>query len=122
MSKEHLLEIKITQPGQITGQYHPVAIDTLRLEKLIQPPECLLFDIGILPTALNQFNEPFGVLVLGSLSHPVNTEVEAKMLGAVQRMEETPLTAGRSHRRRGCPAIPGACPPSRMQPWTQARS
>jgi hypothetical protein len=91
MSKDHLLEIQITQPGRITGQYHPVTIDALRLEKIIQPVECLPFDIGILPTALNPFNEPLGVLILGSLSHPINTEMEAKLLGAVQRMDETPF-------------------------------
>ena len=91
MSKEHLLEIKITQPGRITGQYHPVAIDALHLENIIQPVECLPFDVGILPTALTDFDEPFGVLVLGSLSHPINTEMETRLLGAVRRSDETPF-------------------------------
>jgi len=103
MSKVHLLEIQITQPGRITGQYHPVTIDALRLEKIIQPVECLPFDIGILPTALNQFNEPYGVLVLGSLSHPANTEVEARLLGAVQRMEETPFLLAAPTADEGAP-------------------
>lgn len=89
MSKEHLLEIQITQPGRVTGQYHPVTFETLRLKKIVHPEECLPFDVGILPSALNHFDEPFGVLVLGSLSHPLHTEMETRLLGAVQRAEET---------------------------------
>ncbi|MBN1453255.1 MAG: hypothetical protein JW963_19735 [Anaerolineales bacterium] len=91
MPKEHLLEIQITQPGRVTGQYRPVDVDTLRLEKIIRPVECLPFDVGLLPTALTSFDEPFSVLVLGELSHPANTEVESRLLGAVQRAEEAPF-------------------------------
>lgn len=111
MTKEHLLEIQITQPGGVTGQYHPVTIDSLRLEKIIQPAEPLPFDIGILPTALNQFNEPIGVLVLGSLSHPVNTELEARLLGAVQRMEETPFLLAAPTADEGAPQSLESLPP-----------
>ncbi|MBN1667966.1 MAG: hypothetical protein JW862_12800 [Anaerolineales bacterium] len=35
MSKEHLLEIKITQPGRIMGQYRPIDVNTLRLESAL---------------------------------------------------------------------------------------
>ena len=59
MPKEHLLEIQITQPGRVTGQYRPVDVDTLRLEKIIHPLECLPFDVGIKPDALVLFNESF---------------------------------------------------------------
>lgn len=111
MPKEHLLEIQIIQPGRVTGQYHPVTIDTLRLEKIIQPPEPLPFDIGILPTALNPFNEPLGVLVLGSLSHPPNTEMEARLLGAVQRMEETPFLLAAPTADEGAPQSLERIPP-----------
>ncbi len=88
---EHLLEIKITQPGRVTGQYFSVDADTLRLEKIVRPDESIPFDVGILPTALTPFNEPLAVLVMGSLSHPKNTELEAKLLGALQRKEEAPI-------------------------------
>ncbi len=88
---EHLLEIKIVQPGRATGQYYAVASDTLRLEKIVQPEEELPFDMGILPTSLTPFDEPFAVLVLGNLSHPINTEIESKLLGAAQRANETPF-------------------------------
>ncbi len=91
MSKDHFLEIQITQPGHATGQYRPVDVDTLRLEKIIHPIECLPFDVGILPIALTPFDEPLSVFVLGSLSHPTNTEVESRLLGAIQRAEETPF-------------------------------
>jgi hypothetical protein len=91
MSKEHLLEVQITQPGRVTGQYRPVDVDTLRLEKIIHPVECLPFDVGLLPTALTPFDEPFSVLMLGELSHPANTEVESRLLGAIQRAEEAPV-------------------------------
>lgn len=88
---EHLLEIKITQPGRATGQYHSVDSETLRLEKIVRPDGPIPYDIGILPTALTPFNEPLGVFVMGSLSHPRNTEMEARLLGAFQRSEEPPI-------------------------------
>jgi hypothetical protein len=89
--KEHLLEIKIVQPGRPTGQYFALDPDTLRLDKVIYPKEILPFDVGILPTALNEFHEPLGVLVLGQSSHPINTEMESRLLGALQRDGESPV-------------------------------
>lgn len=88
---EHLLEIKITQPGRATGQYFSVDSDSLRLERIVHPDEPIPFDVAILPTALSPFNEPLAVLVLGSISHPRNTEMEARLIGAFQRNEETPV-------------------------------
>lgn len=88
---EHLLEIKIVQPGRATGQYYAVDSDTLRLEKVVYPGDPLPFDMGILPTALKSFDEPFAVLVLGSISHPIHTEMESRLLGALQRNTETPI-------------------------------
>jgi len=88
---EHLLEIKIVQPGRATGRYYAVESDTLRLEKIVYPDEPIPFDVGILPTALTPFDEPLAVLVLGSLSHPINTEMESRLLGALQRNAEVPI-------------------------------
>jgi len=88
---EHLLEIKITQPGRAIGQYYAPDSSTLRLEKIIYRDESLPFDVGILPTALTSFDEPFAVFVLGTLSHPIGTEIESKLLGALQRGDEVPL-------------------------------
>jgi hypothetical protein len=88
---EHLLEIKIVQPGRATGQYYAVDSDTLRLEKIVYPDEPIPFDVAILPTALTPFDEPLAVLVLGSLSHPTNTEMESRLLGALQRNTEVPI-------------------------------
>jgi hypothetical protein len=88
---EHLLEIKIVQPGRVTGQYYAVDSNTLRLEKIVYPGEPIPFDLGILPTALTSFDEPLAVLILGSLSHPMNTELESRLLGAVQRNAEAPI-------------------------------
>ncbi len=88
---EHLLEIKIIEPGRVTGQYHAVDSNTLRLEKIVYPDETVPFDVGILPTALTPFNEPLAVLVLGSYSPPPNTEMESRLLGALQRNAETPV-------------------------------
>lgn len=88
---EHFLEIKITQPGRVTGQYFSVDTDTLRLEKIVHPEESIPFDVGILPTAFTPFNEPLAVLVLGSLSHPKNTELESRLLGGLQRNDEAPI-------------------------------
>ncbi|SRR6266508_2768139 len=88
---EHLLEIRIVQPGRITGQYYAVTPDTLRLEKIVYPAESIPFDVGILPTALTPFGEPLVTLVLGNLSHPVSTEMEGRLLGAVQRRDGIPI-------------------------------
>jgi len=44
-----------------------------------------------LPSAFTQFNEPVTVLVVSAISHPINTEIEANLLGAAQRAEESPL-------------------------------
>jgi hypothetical protein len=83
---EHLLEIKIVQPGRATGRYYAVDSDTLRLEKIVYPDKPPIpFDVGILPTALTSFDEPLAVLVLDSLSLPINTELESRLLGALQR-------------------------------------
>jgi len=90
-SKEHLIEIKIIQPGRATGQYYAVDTDTLRLEKIILPDQNLPFDLAILPTALTSFHEPFAVFVFSAISHPINTEMETNLLGAVQRGSEEPL-------------------------------
>ena len=89
--KEHFLELKIVQPGRPIGQYHAIDSDTLRLQKIIYPDQTLPFDVGILPTALNDFDEPWAALVLGGSSHPVNTELESRLLGALQRNDETPV-------------------------------
>lgn len=88
---EHLLEIRIVQPGRATGQYFSVDSETLRLEKIVRPDEPIPFDVGILPTTLTSFNEPLAVLVMGSFSHPRNTEMEARLLGALQRSAESPV-------------------------------
>ncbi len=88
---EHLLEIKIVQPGRIHGQYYVATPDILRLEKIVYPNEPIPLDVGILPTALTLFGEPVVALVLGELSHPVNTEMESRLLGAVQRQDGIPI-------------------------------
>ena len=88
---EHLLEIKITQPGRVTGQYYALDSNTLCLEKIVYPDETIPFDVGILPSALTPFDEPLAVLVLGSYSHPMNTEMESRLLGALQRNVEAPI-------------------------------
>jgi len=82
---EHLLNIKVVQPGHITGLYRPVDYDTLQLEKVVYPQDDLPFDVAVLPTSLTPFGDPTTVLVLGNLSHPANVQIEARLLGAVQR-------------------------------------
>lgn len=82
---EHLLNIKIVQPGRSTGLYRPVDYDTLQLEKVVHPNDELPFDVAALPTSLTPFGDPITVLVLSSISHPANTQIEARLLGAIQR-------------------------------------
>ena len=88
---EHLLEVRIVQAGRVTGQYYPLDSDTLRLEKILYPDEILPFDIGILPTALTPFDEPLTVLIQGDFSHPIHTEIESRLLGALRRNSGIPI-------------------------------
>jgi hypothetical protein len=82
---EHLLEIRVTQPGRITGMYLSQEPDGLRLEKVVYPEEELPFDVGMLPSSLTPFGEPYPVVVLGNLSCPPNTSLEARLIGALER-------------------------------------
>jgi len=41
--------------------------------------------VGILPTSLTPLDEPLSVIVISSLSHPLNTLIEARLLGALER-------------------------------------
>jgi len=82
---EHFIIVKIVQPGRITGLYRPMDYDTLQLEQVVYPEEYLPFDVGTLAASLTPFGDPLTVLVLGSLSHPINTQIEARLLGALQR-------------------------------------
>ena len=100
---EHLIDIKVAQPGRITGQYYSADSESFRLEKIIYPEEPLPFDVCILPTALTSFGEPVPGITLGSLSHPFDTEMEARLLGAVQRGEENPVLLA-------VPSVDGHCP------------
>jgi inorganic pyrophosphatase len=88
---EHLLDVKIVQAGHTTGQYYALDSTTLRLEKVIYPEKVIPFDVGILPTALTPFDEPYTVLVPGKFSHPINTQIECRLIGALQRQLETPF-------------------------------
>lgn len=90
-SAEHLLEIQITQPGRVTGTYLPADADTLRLERVIYPEHALPFDVGILPTSLTPMDEPLTVILLGDLSHPAGTQLEARLLGALERAGDEAL-------------------------------
>ncbi|MFH2040506.1 MAG: inorganic diphosphatase [Chloroflexota bacterium] len=85
INKEHFLEIKIAQPGRITGKYQVSDLDTLRLDQIIYPQSELPFDVGILPASLTPLDEPLTVIVFGSLSHPLNTLIEARLVGALER-------------------------------------
>ena len=76
---EHLLEIKIVQPGRIHGQYYTATPDILRLEKIVFPAETMPFDAGILSGALTLFGKPVAVLVLDELSQPVSAEIENRL-------------------------------------------
>ncbi len=48
---EHLIDIKVLQPGRPTGQYFSPDSESFRLEKIIYPEATLPFDVCILPTA-----------------------------------------------------------------------
>lgn len=90
MSEAHIVDVRIIQPGGRTGRYLPEG-DGLRLEAVLPPEEPLPFDVAVLPTVWTPFDEPFRVLVVGSVSHPAETWLTARLLGAWQREEEPPF-------------------------------
>ena len=91
MTKEHLLELRIIQPGGITGRYLPEEGAAWRLEEIVPPVEALPFDVAVLPEVWTPYDEPFRVVVLGSISHPTDTLLEGRLLGAFQRGDEPPF-------------------------------
>ena len=84
---EHRLNIKIIQAGRITGQYNFDGDDPI-LEKIVYPAEPLPFDVGIVPTTLTPFGYPLSALVLSPISHPVNTQLETRLLGGFRRASD----------------------------------
>ena len=84
---EHRLDIKIVQPGRITGQYNFDGDDPI-LERIIYPEDSLPFDVGIIPITLTPFGYPLTALVLSPISHPVNTRIETRLLGGFQRTSD----------------------------------
>lgn len=64
---------------------------TLRLEKVVYPETVFPFDVGILPKALTSFDEPYTALIPGKFSHPINTQIECRLIGALQRQTESPF-------------------------------
>jgi len=84
---EHRLDIKIVQPGRVTGQYNFDGDDPI-LQRIIYPEDSLPFDVGIIPTTLTPFGYPLTALVLSPISHPVNTRIETRLLGGLQRTSD----------------------------------
>jgi hypothetical protein len=88
---EHSIELRISQPGRPTGAYFATDADSLRLQQIVYPQRPLPFDIGFLPMTLSALDEPLAVVLAGGVSHPVNTEVEGRLLGALQRDQDPPV-------------------------------
>lgn len=79
-----IIEIVITQPGRTTGEYQPDEHGFLRLTSFIYPEIELPFDIAFLPNTLTDQNEPVQVFLLGETSHPLHTQVSARLVGGVK--------------------------------------
>ncbi len=89
MSKEEI-KVVVVQPGRITGKYRPIENGLLELEKVIYPEETLPFDFGIIPYTLSEKGEPLQVVLLGDISHPLHTQISARLLGGILSNDEPP--------------------------------
>lgn len=79
-----IVEIEIIQPGRASGQYQPAENGNLQLTQVVYPDVILPFDIGILPNTLTPEGDPLKIFLLGETSHPMRTQVTARLLGGVQ--------------------------------------
>jgi inorganic pyrophosphatase len=79
-----IVEIEIIQPGRATGEYQPAEHGFLHLTQILYPEVILPFDIGILPNTMTSEGDPLKVILLGETSHPLRTQVSARLLGGVQ--------------------------------------
>ena len=79
-----IIEIEIIQPGRTTGQYQFTEHGFLRLIQVLYPEVVLPFDIGILPNTMTSEGDPLKVVLLGETSHPLHTQVTARLLGGIQ--------------------------------------
>lgn len=79
-----IVEIEIVQPGRATGEYQPDERGFLRLTQVLYPEVALPFDIGILPNTMASDGDPLKVVLIGETSHPIRTQVSARLLGGFQ--------------------------------------
>jgi len=88
---EQEIKVVIIQPGRISGKYRPIEDGLLQLEKIIYPDETLPFDLGIIPYTLSEKGEPLQVILFSEISHPIHTQVNARLLGGVKENGSFPL-------------------------------
>jgi inorganic pyrophosphatase len=82
--KKSIIEIEIKQSGRTTGEYQADDHGFLRLMNFSYPEVPLPFDLAFLPDTLTDQNEPAQVFLLGETSHPLHTQVSARLLGGIQ--------------------------------------
>jgi inorganic pyrophosphatase len=76
------IDIEIIRPGRPTAQYQFLADGSIKLERVIYPDVCVPYDLAFLPKTMTDAGSPLPVILLGEISHPPQTQVSARLLGA----------------------------------------
>jgi hypothetical protein len=80
-----IYEVEIIQPRRPVGQYQLLEDQILRLQEIIYPDTCLPFDLAVLPKTLTLKGESLPVILIGEVSHPPHTRLQAHVIGGVRR-------------------------------------
>ena len=94
MSAETIVETRLIQPGRPTGVYEVTEEGSLCLKEVSLPEVVMPFDIAVVPDTLDESGENLQVILIGEISHPTHTRVDARILGGIHKYGAAPLLLG----------------------------
>lgn len=80
---DNLLELRVDIPGKPNGRYGVSGVE-LHLVTVNYPEQFLPADLCSVPHTLTESGENLGALLLGTISHPADCIVTARLLGVVE--------------------------------------
>jgi inorganic pyrophosphatase len=83
-----VLDVEVVQPGRAVGEYGTLPSGALRLAKVLCPEVPLPFDLAVVTEALTDEGEQLPVILAGTVSHPPQTQVVARLIGGL-RIDES---------------------------------
>ena len=85
ISAETIVETRLIQPGRPTGVYEVTEEGSLCLKEVSLPEVVMPFDIAVVPDTLDESGENLQVILIGEISHPTLTRVDARILGGIHK-------------------------------------